>query len=119
MGIAIDAGRVFVADTGEVRLHITQAKKILDLLKKLSIGRSHPDEAAIRRLNEVTKDGTDMARCQDLLAKAISAITGKAEERGVESLFQRGGTALSSVTFRGIDDFEVVAYLIILAEDML
>ena len=107
---------VFVSDTGEVRLNFTQTKKILDLLKKLSIGRSQPDEAAIRRFDEVTRDGADMSHHQELLAKAVSAITGKAEERGVESLFQRGGTVLSNATFRGIDDFEVVAYLILLGQ---
>ena len=50
------------------------------------------------------------------MAKAVAAITGKAEEKGVESLFQRGGTVLSKDSFRGIDDFEVVAYLIVLAD---
>jgi hypothetical protein len=105
---------VFVSDSGEVHLNYTQARKALDLLKKLSIGRTHPDESAIRRLNKMTRDGTDMGHYQNLLAKAVGAVTGKAEERGVESLFQRGGTALSSTTFQGIDDFEVVAYLILL-----
>ena len=55
-----------------------------------------------------------MSHYQSLLAKAVAAITGKAEEQGVESLFQRGGTALDSAAFQGIDDFEVVAYLILL-----
>ena len=104
----------FVTDTGEVHLNYTQAKKALDLLKKLSIGRSQSDETAIQWLNEQTKNGSDMTHYQHLLAKAVGAITGQAEEQGVESLFQRGGTALSNATFQGIDDFEVVAYLIIL-----
>ncbi|MFC2099453.1 helicase-related protein [Candidatus Bipolaricaulota bacterium] len=106
---------VFVSDSGEVHLNFTQAKKALDLLKKLSIGHAHPDDDAIRRLNNNTTNGMDMSHYQALLARAVSAVTGKAEERGVESLFQRGGTVLSSATFQGIDDFEVVAYLILLA----
>jgi len=57
-----------------------------------------------------------MSLYQNLLAKAVGAITGKAEEKGVESLFQRGGTVLSQDSFRGIDDFEVVSYLIILGK---
>ena len=36
--------------------------------------------------------------------------------RPVESLFQRGGTVLSKDSFQGIDDFEVVAYLIVLGD---
>ena len=44
------------------------------------------------------------------------AITGKAEEKGVERLFQRSGTVLSKDSFQGVDDFEVVAYLIVLGD---
>ncbi len=105
---------VWVSESGEVQMNFTQAKKILDLLKKLSLGRSHPDEGAVARFNFATRDATDMSRYQALLAKAVAAITGKAEEKGVESLFQRGGTALSKESFQGIDDFEVVSYLIVL-----
>jgi len=105
---------VFVSDAGEVRLNFTQAKKILDLLKKISIGHSDPEHSAIQQFDKITDHGANMTHYQELLAKAVSAITGKAEERGVESLFQRGGTALSSASFRGIDDFEVVTYLVIL-----
>jgi len=104
---------VFVSDSGEVLLNYTQAKRILDLLKKLTIGCIEPDQTATRAFNARTHDGTDMAHYQSLLARAVGAITGKAEERGVESLFHRGGTTLSGSTFQGIDDFEVVAYLIL------
>ena len=55
-----------------------------------------------------------MAHYRGLLAQAVAAVTGKAEERGVESLFQPGGTVISRDSFQGIDDFEVVAFLIIL-----
>ena len=105
---------VYISDAGEVRLNFTHTKRILDLLKKLSIGRVNPDEKAYARFNSLTNNGADMSKYQALLAKAVTAITGRTEEKGVESLFQRGGTAISKDTFQGIDDFEVVAYLIIL-----
>ena len=105
---------VWVSEYGEVQMNFTQAKKILDLLKKLSLGRSQPDESAVARFNIDTRNATDMSSYQALLAKAVAAITGKAEEKGVESLFQRGGTVLSKHSFKGIDDFEVVSYLIVL-----
>ena len=107
---------VWVSESGETQMTFTQAKRILDLLKKLSIGRSQPNEGAVTRFRAVTRDGTDMSRYQALLGKAVTAITGKAEEKGVESLFQRGGTVLSNESFQGVDDFEVVSYLIILDE---
>jgi len=108
---------VWVSESGEVQMNFTQAKKILDLLKKLSLGRSQPDEGAVAQFNVATRNATEMSHYQNLLAKAVAAITGKAEEKGVESLFQRGGTVLSRESFQGIDDFEVVSYLIILGEE--
>jgi hypothetical protein len=105
---------VWVSESGEVQMNFTQAKKILDLLKKLSLGRSQPGESAVARFKVDTSNATDMSKYQALLAKAVSAITGKAEEKGVESLFQRGGTVFSKDSFQGIDDFEVVSYLVVL-----
>jgi superfamily II DNA or RNA helicase len=107
---------VWVSESGEVQMNFTQAKKILDLLKKLSLGRSQPDEGAVARFNVATHDATDMSKYQALLAKTVAAITGKAEEKGVESLFHRGGTVLSKESFQGMDDFEVVSYLIIMGD---
>ncbi len=104
---------VYVSDSGEVVLNFTHTKQILDALKRLSLGRVNPEEKAYSRFNAFTHDGADMSHYQDLLAKAVVAITGKAEEKGVESLFQRGGTVISKDAFKGIDDFEVIAYLIV------
>lgn len=109
---------VYVSDSGEICLNFTQSKKILDILKKSSFSQKDPDKAALAQFNQFTRNARDMSHYQNLLGKAVSAITGKAEEHGVESLFQRGGTVLSKGSFRGIEDFEVVAYLIILGEDV-
>jgi len=107
---------VYISHDGEILLNFTQTKKVLDMFKKLSLGRTYPDEDAVRHFNSDTRNATDMSHYQNLLAKTVAAITGKAEEKGVESLFQRGGTSLSKESFRGIDDFEVVSYLIIQGE---
>ena len=107
---------VWVSESGEVQINFTKAKKVLDMLKKLSLGRPQPDESAVARFKVATRDSTDMSKYQSLLAKAVTAITDKAEEKGVESLFRRGGTALSKEFFQGMDDFEVVSYLIVLGE---
>ena len=107
---------IYVSETGEIQLNFTQAKQVIDVLKKLSLGRANPDPDAIAQSSTLTKMGGDMSHYQGLLGRAVAGITGKAEEKGVESLFQRGGTVLSKDSFRGIDDFEVVAYLIVLGK---
>ncbi len=107
---------VYVLEKGEIFHNFPQAKKILDLFKKLALGRGVPDTAAVAAFNSATRQGADMEHYQALLAKAVAAITGKADEQGIESLFQPGGTAVNKNTFVGADDFEVVSYLIILPE---
>ena len=54
-----------------------------------------------------------MSSYRGMLEVAINSIIGKEEEKGIESLFSRGGTVLSKESFQGIEDFEVTSYLII------
>ena len=108
---------VYVNNAGEVLLNFTQARRILDLVKKLAIGQQEPIEPAIATFNAATRNGRDMAQYRKMLSAAVTSITGKAEEKGVESLFQRGGTVLSKNAFRGIEDFEVISYLVIVEPD--
>ncbi|MBN4049500.1 DEAD/DEAH box helicase family protein [bacterium AH-315-N03] len=108
---------VFVGDDGEVLLNFTQTRRFLDLVKKLALGRSQPDPGAHQLFADRTRDGADMAHYRSLLDKAVAAVSGKAEERGVESLFHRGGTAITQDSHRGLADFEVVAYLAVVEAD--
>ena len=108
---------VYVGDDGEVVLNFTQTRRFLDLVKKLALGRSQPDPAAHALLAARTKDGADMGHYRTLLEKAVAAVSGKAEEKGVESLFLRGGTAMSRDSHRGLADFEVVAFLAVLSPE--
>jgi hypothetical protein len=57
-----------------------------------------------------------MAATQKLLAAAVGSIVGKKEERAVASLFSPGGTHAIKGEFAGINDFEVVAFLVVLPE---
>ncbi len=105
---------VHVGDDGAVLLPYPQAKQILDRLKRLCLGRDLPDAGACARFDKVTKDGEDMRHAQRLLASAVASVVGKSEERAIASLFTPGGTHALAGEFSGIDDFEVVAYLVVL-----
>jgi len=104
------------AEDGAVVLPYTQAKQALDRLKKLCIGRDLPDATATARFDKATRNGEDMVAVQKQLAAAVAAITGKKEERAVASLFTPGGTHAMKGEFAGINDFEVVAYLVVLPD---
>ena len=107
---------VHVGDDGSVLLSFTQAKQVLDRLKKLCIGRDLPDAEACARFDKATRDGENMTATQKLLAAAVASIVGKKEERAVASLFTPGGTHAIKGEFQGINDFEVVAFLVVLPE---
>jgi hypothetical protein len=108
---------VHVGEDGAVLLPFTQAKQILDRLKRLCLGRDLPDAGACARFDRSTKNGEDMRQAQRLLAATVASVVGKTEERAVASLFSPGGTHVLSGEFAGINDFEVVAFLVMLAEE--
>jgi SNF2 family DNA or RNA helicase len=107
---------VHVGDDGTLLLSFTQAKQVLDRLKKLAIGRDLPDAMACARFDKSTRQGERMEHYQGLLAKAVGAIVGKGEERAVASLFTPGGTHALKGEFQGINDYEVVASLVVLPD---
>jgi SNF2 family DNA or RNA helicase len=107
---------VHIGEDGLVLLPYTQAKQVLDRVKRLCLGRDLPDAGACARFDKATKDGEDMRHAQKLLAAAVASVIGRSEERAVASLFTSGGTHALAGEFAGIDDFEVVAYLIVLPE---
>lgn len=105
---------VHVGEQGSVLLPYTQAKHALDRLKRLSMGRDLPDASAVARHAKATRQGDDMRHAQDLLAAAVASVAGKSEERAVASLFSPGGTHAMKGEFAGMNDFEVLAYMVVL-----
>lgn len=104
---------VYVTDQGNLKYEVNQVKQVVDSFKKLTLGRTQADPEAIELFNRKTNNAKDMSLYESLLGKAIAAISGTTEEQGVESLFHRGGTIAMNSGFKGIEDFEVVTYLVI------
>ena len=104
---------VYVTEDNTVKHNLIHARKVLDILKKLCIRQDIPNQEAIGIFNKTTDDAKSMDKYRTMLEAAIHSIVGREEEKGVESLFCRGGTVLSRETFQGIEDFEVISYLII------
>ena len=107
---------VFVADDGSIQLNFNQPKQVLDVLKKECIGFSSPQPSAVARFNQKTQSGKNMGHYQELLEHAVTAVVGKQQEQGVQTLFQRGGIRLSGDTDRRVEDFEVVAFIALLGD---
>lgn len=105
---------VHASEDGTVLLPYTQAKTTLDRLKRMALGRDFPDASACARFDRATKHGEDMRHAQKLLAASVASIVGKSEERALASLFSPGGTHAMKGEFAGSNDFEVLAYMVIL-----
>lgn len=104
---------VYVREDGSIIFNHLQGKKSLDIFKKLCSIKNTVDDDATASLKNATKDGKDMGAYQFMLETAIQSVIGKTEEKGIESLFSRGGTSLTQDHFSSLEDFEVISYLII------
>jgi SNF2 family DNA or RNA helicase len=107
---------VHISEDGSVQLPMNQAKQVMDRLKTICSGKDEPESDVCRHFDKITRQGEDMRKAQQLLGTAVSSIAGKSEERAIASLFKPGGTHILQGEFAGINDFEVVAYLVILPE---
>jgi superfamily II DNA/RNA helicase len=104
---------VYIAKDGTVQYNFLHSKKVLDYFKKLCSSNNEVLYDLVKLFNQETDDGRDMSAYSDLLSKAIDNILGKKEEVGVASLFSKGGTTLRLNTSSGMEDFELVSFLII------
>ena len=104
---------VYVASNGTVHVKNTNPKKILDLYKVLCQGKDKPIDKLVKLFNKETKNGSDMSLYTDLLEKAVYDIKGVVEQKGIQSLFQIGQATVLDTTVSGLNDFELVSFLVV------
>lgn len=104
---------IYLTDQGSVVCDHLQPKRLLDLMRHLCKGQSHPDTARCAAVNRSTADGRQMQHYSDLLAKAIESIITIKEESDIDSLFSVGETTALYGDVKGLDDFELITFLII------
>ncbi len=104
---------VYIAKDGEIIANHTEAKKLLDLVRTSSKGHLEPIAAVCRLFNEETDDGRNMKPYSDLLGSAIHSMIAVKEEKDLDSLFSGGRTSALLNTISGLDDFELIAFLVV------
>lgn len=104
---------VYVKSDGTIQYHHTQPKKILDVYKGLCSGEGRIFEELCEQFNQETNDGAEMGAYSDLLEQAVSSIMGIKEEKGLKSLFELGGIKLLAERLSGLDDFELITFLLV------
>ncbi len=104
---------VYIGEDGEIVCDYLNPKKLLDTMRLLCRGKSEPVMELCRAFNEETDDGRNMGAVSELLSEAINSIIDIKEESDIDSLFKSGGTSalLSEVT--GIQDFELICFIVV------
>ena len=104
---------VYIKDNGQVLSSYLNVKNTLDLLRYISKGKKEPIKEAYNKFNDETNDGIDMTKYSELLNKSIESIINVKQETDIESLFRRGGTTMLQNEIKGIEDFELIAFVVI------
>ncbi len=91
----------------------TEVKKLLDQLRASAKPCAEPIPAAYSPFNERTHDGREMSAYSDLLNGAIRSIVQIKEEQDLDSLFNGQQTTALTGPSNGIDDFELLAFLVV------
>lgn len=104
---------VYIGIDGEVICDYLNPKKLLDDIRLLCRGKKEPIKELCQRFNEETDDGKDMTEMSELLSEAINSIIDCKEESDIDSLFSAGGTSALMSTVSGLDDFELICFLVV------
>lgn len=104
---------VYISEDGEVICDYLQPKKLLDTMRLVCKGKDKPIEVLYHRFNEETNDGRSMGDISELLSEAINSIIDVKEESDIDSLFSPGGTSALMSAVSGLEDFELICFLVL------
>lgn len=105
---------VYIGLEGKIVCDYLNPKKLLDDMRLLCRGKSPPITEAYTKFNKETNDGRNMSEMSALLSNAINSIIDIKEESDIDSLFKSGGTSALLSEVKGIDDFELVTFLVVM-----
>lgn len=104
---------VYIGADGEIICDYLKPKKLLDTIRLLCRGKDEAITELCRRFNAETDDGRDMSAMSELLNEAIDSIIDIKEENDIDSLFKDGGTSALLSEVSGIEDFELICFIVV------
>ena len=104
---------VYITEDEEVKLNYIQSKKILDYYQKACSGKKEVFKDLVDSFDRQTDNGRQMNKYSQLLKESIENIIGKKQETGVRSLFTKGGTSPVKNDIEGLEEFELITFLIL------
>lgn len=107
---------VYIGDDGNVICDHLLPKQMLDIMRHICKGRTEPIPEAYRPFNKETRDGRNMKKYSELLGDAISSIIEVKEESDIDSFLGGEQVSFLSNEIKGLDDFELICFLVIRSE---
>lgn len=104
---------VYIGVDGDIVCDYLNPKKLLDTVRLLCRGKSEPIMTLCEKFNKETDDGRNMEEASQLLSDAINSIIDVKEESDIDSLFSTGGTSALMSQISGLDDFELICFLVV------
>lgn len=104
---------VYIGQDSSVIVNHLEPKDLLDRLRMLCKGKSEPIMELCRKFNGETRDGQRMGTYSRLLGDAIASIVKVKEQSDLFSFFEGDPNALFGNEVRGLDDFELICFLIV------
>lgn len=104
---------VYISMDGEIIANYLNPKKLLDDIRLLCRGKKEPNKELCVQFNKETNDGKDMEVISELLSEAINSIIDVKEESDIDSLFTAGGTSALMSSITGLEDFELICFLVV------
>lgn len=104
---------VYLSNDGETILGHLSPKRLLDVMRSACKGKSEPILELCHQFNRETADGRSMGHYSELLQKAVASIVEQKETSDLESLFSFGETTALVGDITGLDDFELICFLVI------
>ena len=104
---------VYISHDSEVIVNHLDPKGMLDRMRRLCRGKSEPIADLCRKFNAETRDGQRMGTYSRLLGDAISSLIATKETSDLFSFLQGESGALFGNEVKGLDDFELICFLIV------
>lgn len=105
---------VYVGMDGEIITNHLQPKDTLDEMRHIARGKTEPDKELCKIFNKEIRDGRDMGKVSGLLEDAIGSIIEAKDEEDIDSFFTAGKTSFQSGGFSGIEDFELICFMVVM-----
>ena len=104
---------VYLTEAGEIVYDHLSPRNTLETMRQLCHGKTEPIQALCRQFNAETADGEQMQAYSSLLEDAVLSIVDAKEDSDLDSLFRAGGTTALLNQISGLDDFELVCFLVV------